>query len=63
VLAGCQTHITDEESFPSHLGEEVEAAQAADDAVYLRKALSFPFWLKSNRTSYAESMDVIKKLV
>jgi len=50
-------------SFPSHLGEEVEAAQAADDAVYLRKALSFPFWLKSNRTSYAESMDVIKKLV
>jgi len=47
---------------PLHLREEVEAAQAADDAVYLRKALPFPFWLKGNRNSYAENRDAIKNL-
>lgn len=45
---------------PLHLGEEVEAAQAADDAVHLGKALPFPFWLKGNGNSYAENRDAIK---
>lgn len=39
----------------AHLGEEVEAAQAAHDAVHLRQALPFPFWLKGNSNSSAEN--------
>lgn len=40
---------------PAHLGEEVEAAQAAHDAVHLGQALPFPFWLKGNSNSSAEN--------
>lgn len=47
---------------PLHLGEEVEAAQAANDAVYLWKALPFPLRLKGNRNSYAENRDAMKNL-
>ena len=49
--AGCQGS---EQAVPAHLGEEVEAAQAAHDAVHLGQALPFPFWLKGNSNSSAE---------
>lgn len=47
---------------PPHLGEEVEAAQAAHNAVHLRKALPLPLWLEGNRNSYARNRDAIKNL-
>lgn len=41
----------------THLGEEVEAAQAAHHAVHLWEPLPFPFWLqgKGNAESYTWS--------